>query len=84
MKLEWTIIFSVRCKGTKADDNYGVCCTEEKPCDIGEGECYYDNQCKGSLMCGSDNCKELNPELNHFLFEDDDDCCTEKMTKKSG
>ena len=32
------------------------CCTQENPCDLGEGDCDHDSECTGSLICGSNNC----------------------------
>ena len=28
------------------------CCTAEKPCGIGQGNCEHNNQCAGNLVCG--------------------------------
>merc|ERR1719318_477414 len=53
----------MRCKGK--DDG---CCTKDKPCDEGEGDCDDDTECRGSLVCGKDNCP----------WGDDDDCCKRK------
>ncbi len=33
------------------------CCTYEEPCDLGEGDCDYDYQCRGKLVCGNSNCR---------------------------
>ena len=35
-----------------ADD----CCTDGNPCSVGEGGCQDDSNCKGDLLCGSENC----------------------------
>ena len=32
------------------------CCTSERPCDLGEGDCDFDSHCRGALVCGSANC----------------------------
>ena len=45
------------------------CCTTEKPCGIGEGDCDTHNQCAGDLECGIDNC---GPD-----FPSNYDCCKE-------
>lgn len=50
----------LRCSG---EDN--GCCTPEKPCDMGEGDCDNDSHCSGNLVCGHDNCP----------WGDKDDCC---------
>ena len=43
------------------------CCTEEHPCEVGDGDCDHDYQCAGSLICGTDNCP--------WGTEGGDDCC---------
>jgi len=53
----------LRCKGTE-----GECCTKDEPCIEGDGDCDHDDQCSGSLVCGTDNC----------IWGRYDDCC---MTK---
>ncbi len=44
------------------------CCTEQFPCDAGEGDCDSSDECRGDLVCGTDNCVGGN-------FHDGDDCC---------
>jgi len=55
------------------------CCTPENPCDEGEGDCDGaldgglndgDKGCKGSLVCGSNNCKKFGS-----YYHEKDDCC---------
>jgi len=60
---------SLRCSG----ENDG-CCTKEKPCNVGEGDCDSDNQCAGSLVCGEDNCP----------WGDGDDCCVKEVCPEGG
>jgi len=55
----WTVE-ALRCNG---QDN--GCCTEDNPCDVGEGDCDGDKECQAGLTCGSDNCP----------WGDSDDCC---------
>ena len=31
-------------------------CTLREKCDVGEGDCNFDSQCKSGLVCGTDNC----------------------------
>ena len=50
----------MRCTG---EDN--ECCTDETPCNIGEGDCDRDTHCLGDLVCGEGNCP----------WGDNDDCC---------
>merc|ERR1712179_148560 len=63
------------------------CCTPENPCDEGEGDCDGpldgglndgDKGCKGSLVCGSNNCKKFGA-----YYHEKDDCC-ERPSGKSG
>ena len=42
-----------KCDATFDDDH---CCTADKPCGVGEGDCDSDDQCSGDLKCGTDNC----------------------------
>ena len=32
------------------------CCSANRKCGLGEGDCDSDDQCKGDLVCGTDNC----------------------------
>ena len=45
----------------------GSCCTVQSPCAVGEGDCDSNNQCKGDLVCGTDNCGHEFPSTA--------DCC---------
>lgn len=49
-----------RCQGEDND-----CCTADKPCLKGEGDCDSDKHCAGNLKCGTNNCP----------WGDKDDCC---------
>jgi len=56
-----------RCNGVNDD-----CCTEDDPCEVNDGDCDNDLQCKGeNTRCGMDNCPE------GFGFTPSDDCCEE-------
>merc|ERR1712110_732294 len=66
-----------RCRGRNYDGKR--CCTPERPCDLGEGDCdgpldggVNDGHrgCKGDLVCGSNNCKKFGS-----YFHPKDDCC---------
>ena len=50
------------------------CCTKENPCSLGEGDCDNNEDCKGGLICGHNNC----PMKLYGTYEWDqfDDCCT--------
>ena len=43
------------------------CCTPDKPCDVGMGNCNSNEDCVGSLICGDKNCGTA--------FLKDDNCC---------
>ena len=58
---------ATRC--TAADWSYS-CCTSANPCGLGQGDCNSNDECGGTLTCGSNNC------LNDFGFGDSGlDCC---------
>ena len=58
---------ATRC--TAADWKYS-CCTSANPCSLGQGDCNSNDECGGTLTCGSNNC------LNDFGFGDSGlDCC---------
>ena len=46
-------------------------CTKDNPCGEGEGDCNLDEDCIGTLRCGTDNCSGLE-------YENTDDCCQSK------
>jgi len=47
------------------------CCSAELPCGFGEGDCNSNEDCEGSLKCGTNNCEGE-------FFSADDDCCSDK------
>ena len=47
------------------------CCNGQ--CGLGEGDCDRDSDCKGDLVCGSDNCPRTG-----LQWDSGDDCCMEK------
>merc|ERR1711936_394878 len=57
-----------RCGGRNIDK--GICCSQETPCKLGEGDCESDNDCQADLVCGNNNCKEFSA-----YFHEKDDCC---------
>ena len=62
---------ATRC--TAADWSYS-CCTSAKPCSLGQGDCNSNDECGGTLTCGSNNC------LNDFGFGDSGlDCCIDGL-----
>ena len=50
-------------------------CTTDEPCEADEGDCDTNEQCKGDLSCGANNC----PESLGFLSSVD--CCEPKGDK---
>eukprot|EP00092_Neocalanus_flemingeri_P077976 GFUD01096910.1.p1 GENE.GFUD01096910.1~~GFUD01096910.1.p1 ORF type:complete len:293 (-),score=50.19 GFUD01096910.1:92-970(-) len=71
-----------RCRGRNYDGKR--CCTPEQPCNEGEGDCDGrgdgglndgDKGCRGSLVCGSNNCKQF----GHY-YHAKDDCCEKPNT----
>ena len=52
------------CDGTNFFDLFD-CCTEEHQCDLYQGDCKTDSQCKGNLKCGLKNCK-LTSQLTSY------------------
>ena len=55
------------------DDDF---CTIDEPCEINEGDCDTDDECKTNLFCGSNNC----PDSLGFLSSID--CCEPKGDKE--
>ena len=56
----------------KDKDAKNACCIGQ--CEEGEGDCDKDEDCKGDLVCGTDNCRVPQGILNEF-----DDCCMVKV-----
>ena len=52
--------------GTVGDEDF---CTTDKPCEVEEGDCDSNDECKNHLFCGSNNC----PGSLGFLSSVD--CC---------
>ena len=77
-----------RCGTNNCDDSFGFdthtdCCydatigsedfcTTDEPCELDEGDCDSDDECKSHLFCGSDNCPTL------LGFSSSIDCCEAK------
>ena len=51
-------------------------CTTDKPCEVNEGDCDSNDECKSHLFCGSNNC----PDSLGFLSTVD--CCEPKGNNK--
>ena len=52
-------------------NNEWECCTATNQCDVGQGDCDSDSDCKAGLKCGSNNCK-VKTGLD---WDSKDDCC---------
>ena len=50
------------------------CCSNSNLCGVAEGDCDYDGECQGHLLCGTDNC--LSP------FPYGADCCYDPFPGK--
>ena len=49
------ILVTASCNGG-SHAKIGSCCTANNPCEVNQGDCDIDEDCKGNLICGSDNC----------------------------
>ena len=60
---------------------YG-CCHKDytNRCGDGDGDCNVDEDCVGSLICGSNNCKNWRSLTG--MWDSDDDCCERRCTKE--
>merc|ERR1711970_485234 len=58
------------CNGGPGDRN---CCKREGKCGLGGGHCEVNTDCKGPLICGSENCKDFHPDANKKF-----NCCIKK------
>merc|ERR1719468_168575 len=73
-----------KCKGRNYEGGRD-CCTMSEPCDIGEGDCAARDEgsnngnrdCKGDLVCGSNNCRKFG-----LYYHEKDDCCDEPISKQ--
>ena len=54
------------------------CCSTENKCTHNEGDCDSNNDCEDGLVCGIDNCQDLNPGKP---FPSGADCCSDLGTK---
>ena len=56
------------------------CCHRDhlNQCDVGEGDCNEDEECKGSLICGSNNCLDNRSPAD--FYDEEDDCCERRCT----
>ena len=66
-----------KCNGGADDEDFEHCCSEENPCNEGEGDCDISSDCKGDLVCGTDNC---DPDKYSQKWVD---CCEKYDDQKS-
>ena len=55
------ILMGIKIKlNLRKDNKSGLfrCCTSSNPCTLEDGDCDGNSECAGSLVCGTDNCKE--------------------------
>merc|ERR1711971_495314 len=64
--------------GCSTYDGTSSCCTPQNPCNKGEGDCDYDHDCKGNLVCGESNCFFNNG------FPSTYDCCKDPAPTYTG
>ena len=60
----------IKCNGG-TESEISKCCGWNGPCRLDQGDCEYDYECEGDLVCGKNNC---GPEFYWHLS----DCCTTK------
>ena len=48
--------------GYNYEPYFRSCCTISNQCGIGQGDCDFDNQCSGDLVCGHNNCPSHFPQ----------------------
>ena len=68
-KLKLGISLLLDCRGGD------TCCTSLNRCDIDQGDCDSDSDCKLGLKCGKDNC----PMKSGHQWDSTDDCCYKPM-----
>ena len=68
-KLKLDISILLGCRGGDS------CCTSKNRCDIDQGDCDSDSDCKIGLKCGNDNC----PKKSGHEWDSGDDCCYKPM-----
>ena len=67
------------CNGTNFSDLFD-CCTEEYQCELYQGACATDSQCKGNLKCGINNCELTSNETSYAGHWQKFNCCYNGMS----
>jgi len=50
-------------------------CCSNGVCTWGQGDCDYDSDCADGFVCGSNNCRSMDPTIYRDWFDWNDDCC---------
>ena len=62
------------------------CCNTQNrpdfPCELGEGDCDRDEDCRTGTVCSENSCT-TNFGQTGYLWDDEDDCCAAKCTEES-
>ena len=66
------------CNGTNFSDLF-ECCTEAHQCELYQGDCTTDSQCKGNLKCGIKNCKLTSNTTSYAVHWQKFNCCYNGM-----
>ena len=66
------------CNGTSFSDLF-ECCTEAHQCELYQGDCTTDSQCKGNLKCGIKNCKLTANTTSYAVHWQEFNCCYNGM-----
>ena len=65
------IIVELEASTLSVCNGWDDCCTSDRRCGEGEGDCDADSHCKEGLSCGTNNC----PVVTNGTFTIGDDCC---------
>lgn len=52
------------------DNNDYSCCTDDHPCDWGQGDCNHNSQCAGDLVCRYDGWSKIYPQIDACGYPD--------------
>ena len=61
--------------GLGTDTDWGFC-TAQQPCDESQGDCDNDGECRGNLVCGRNNCRQIHGNISISSA----DCCIQNIT----
>merc|ERR1712002_521775 len=76
---DWNLVKAMYCTSNTnscdGDKNDWTCCTPQKKCAAGQGDCDSDSDCQNGLVCGLDNCRQTNSAAHENA-----DCCRKPTT----